>query len=44
MLALPFGQLIGMIGVLALWIWLPMIFIRGFLALRARLWRGGGQR
>ncbi|HHM0560654.1 TPA: hypothetical protein ACRDQR_006077 [Pseudomonas aeruginosa] len=42
-LALPLGHLLGIMGLLAFWFWIPMIVMRVFLGLRARLWRRVGQ-
>ncbi|HBO1669575.1 TPA: hypothetical protein L4F79_005942 [Pseudomonas aeruginosa] len=38
-LGLPLGHLVGSLGVLAFWLWVLAILTRGFLSLRARLWR-----
>lgn len=42
-LALPLGHLLGSLGVLVFWLWVPAILTRGFLSMRARLWRRAGQ-
>ncbi len=42
-LALPLGHILGSVGVIMLWLWVPMILTRLFLGLRARLWRRAGQ-
>lgn len=42
-LALPLGHILGSVGVIMLWLWVPMIMTRLLLGLRARLWRRAGQ-
>lgn len=42
-LALPIGHILGSVGVIMLWLWVPMILTRLILGLRARLWRRAGQ-
>lgn len=42
-LALPLGHLLGVFGVFAFLAWVPMVLMRIFLGLRARLWRKGAQ-
>jgi hypothetical protein len=42
-LSLPLGHLLGIMGLLAFWFWIPMLVMRVFLGLRARLWRRVGQ-
>ncbi len=39
MLALPLAHILGVSGVFAFLLWLPMILLRILLGLRARLWR-----
>jgi len=42
-IALPLGHLLGVFGVFAFLAWVPMVLMRIFLGLRARLWRRVGQ-